>query len=354
MNRRRRVYAARNLNFRRPTRGFTLVELLVVITIIGMLMALLLPAVQAARETARRATCSNNQKNVSLALLNYESSRGSFPGYESTVDNANLTTIFGSKKACWIVPLFPYIERNDLWTKWSDSSVAADSDGDGTFDGLVYLKLLVCPSDPPEQTSAGDTPLAYVVNAGLYDNATNITNDDTDARLVLATAECQTKGGTQLQRKAANGVCHYLFTPDGESQMGLKVSLDYISSHDGAHTTLLLSERLQEEENASWGDNPENSVSAEDKWGFCWRWADSATTLGTLLKLTDHVNSYHGGGVVTAFCDGHVTFLDDSINYRVYQHLMTPNSQSAFTQAYNYPSADSGFNVTGMLDDADF
>jgi len=63
----------------RKTAGFTLVELLVVIAIIGILVALLLPAIQAAREAARRASCVNNLKQIALALLNYEQSRGQFP-----------------------------------------------------------------------------------------------------------------------------------------------------------------------------------------------------------------------------------------------------------------------------------
>ena len=67
------------MNQQQTTRGFTLVELLVVIAIIGILVALLLPAIQAAREAARRSSCTNNLKNLGLAVLNYEQRKRSFP-----------------------------------------------------------------------------------------------------------------------------------------------------------------------------------------------------------------------------------------------------------------------------------
>ena len=80
--------------------GFTLVELLVVITIIGMLVSMLLPAVQSAREAGRRNTCLNNQKNLTLATQNYESARGAFPGYVNRVVNPHLGQ---SVAASWVM-----------------------------------------------------------------------------------------------------------------------------------------------------------------------------------------------------------------------------------------------------------
>ncbi|GAG07908.1 unnamed protein product, partial [marine sediment metagenome] len=110
------------MKIRKREKGFTLVELLVVITIIGMLMSLLLPAVQSAREAGRRAQCMNNQKNLSLALLNYESNRKAFPGILHTVyfdPDITITSGRNNLNASWVVTLFPYLERNDLWDIWS-------------------------------------------------------------------------------------------------------------------------------------------------------------------------------------------------------------------------------------------
>ncbi len=295
----------------------------------------------------------NNQKQFSLALLNYESGRRAFPGYEATVND---------RQVCWLVQLFPYLERNDLWSEWSE--------GTGT---AVFLRMAICPSDPPEQTSAGSAPLAYVVNAGLTDNFsdsamnTYVVADDGSATGDVRLSEffrptpseselSKPSGGAAVERRACNGVCHYQLTDAPASRQGVRVSMDYISSHDGAHATLLLSERLRTDtadvnwKEAYWAINPETfstKTSPEKYWGFCWRWADDDDDMAD-AKLTDHVSSFHGGGVVTAFCDGHQQFLDADINYRVYQHLMTPYSHAAYVEA------GSDLNVAGVLDDAEF
>src|SRR2546427_5297251 len=88
--------------------GFTLVELLVVIAIIGVLVALLLPAVQAAREAARRMSCSNNLKQLSLALHNYESTFSSLP--PAGIDTNQMS---------WVVMLLPYMEQQPLFDKFN-------------------------------------------------------------------------------------------------------------------------------------------------------------------------------------------------------------------------------------------
>jgi len=88
----------------RQRRAFTLIELLVVIAIIAVLISLLLPAVQSAREAARRAQCVNNLKQIGLGMHNYHSSFGSFPP--------------GQKSCCWgtwILFMLPYVEQTQLW-----------------------------------------------------------------------------------------------------------------------------------------------------------------------------------------------------------------------------------------------
>ena len=98
---------------RRDTRGFTLIELLVVIAIIGVLVALLLPAVQQAREAARRTQCRGNLKQFGIAIHNYHSTHGVFPIGAGSIKNAcPLAGTEGTQeRAPWTILLLPFIDR---------------------------------------------------------------------------------------------------------------------------------------------------------------------------------------------------------------------------------------------------
>jgi prepilin-type N-terminal cleavage/methylation domain-containing protein len=165
----------------KPT-GFTLVELLVVIAIIGVLVALLLPAVQAAREAARRSQCANNMKNIGLALLNHADVKKRLPAAAA----AHKAIPFGSraKGATWVLEILPFIEQQALYNQFDKTisvtmSDRAPPDTNGPLLG-VSLPFLVCPSDNP---SAYGGVGGGVFEAGVKcDNGTSGVNNRTDVR----------------------------------------------------------------------------------------------------------------------------------------------------------------------------
>ncbi len=192
---------------RRVRQGFTLIELLVVISIIGILVGLLLPAINSAREAGRRAKCQSNMKNVVLAIIGYVNNKNVFPpsgefGEDPTpaavaafltnpasgavtqflpggTPSGNTTPMYS-----WVVPILPYLDNTDLfnqWTMFSTSAPLAASVGQtcvSYFDGNNYLVgqasnnkianiaigVLICPDDNTIQTGQGN--LSYVVNGG--------------------------------------------------------------------------------------------------------------------------------------------------------------------------------------------
>jgi prepilin-type N-terminal cleavage/methylation domain-containing protein len=140
----------------RPLRrqaGFTLVELLVVIAIIGVLVALLLPAVQAAREAARRTQCTNNLKQLGLSLHNFHDVNKIFPAADDELINSPVT---GSNvwNASWMTHILPYIEQQPLFALYRFDKDWQDSATNDAANGPVKtnIKTFLCPSAPTRNT----------------------------------------------------------------------------------------------------------------------------------------------------------------------------------------------------------
>ena len=173
-----------------PRRGFTLIELLVVIAIIGILVALLLPAVQAAREAGRRTQCFNNLKQLGISLHNRHDVYGKFPPILTTGSSGPTY----STQHSWRTYTLPYVEQNNVWkivsfptrpiddpyynTSNVDNSALGNAvDMNNLPAGQVWIAAFICPTDPAgdirqPQSDGGRAPANYVGNQGTDVNFT--------------------------------------------------------------------------------------------------------------------------------------------------------------------------------------
>ncbi len=151
----------------RRLRAFTLVELLVVIAIIGTLVGLLLPAVQAAREAARRCSCLNNTTQLGLALHNHEFHTGHFPSGVINPDGPIRNEAVG-QHVSWTVQVLPYMEQNNLFRMF-DQQAGAYAEKNDTL-RRANIAVLRCPSSPGPRGDQSGTAIGWSSYAGCHNS----------------------------------------------------------------------------------------------------------------------------------------------------------------------------------------
>jgi prepilin-type N-terminal cleavage/methylation domain-containing protein len=356
--------------YRSRIRGFTLVELLVVIAIIGILVAILLPAVGVVREAARRTNCSNNLRQLAQAEQSFHSAKQRFTGFQELVarrtgmgieaPTSNQMPGGANKVATWAVALLPYIEQQPLFDLWNDPDVPKYEafTGPSSFainrNLIAYLPIMQCPSWGESQVSTS----SYVANAGYWP-ANNMPKADAQWFTV---------------HRAENGVFVDL-VPLPNAAPKTVTSTDI---KDGLSQTLLISENLyaraleDDPHVATYNADPmtdahwyfsrwyipaRNTPDAPDYYGNIFVWLNhteanvpqSARINGNkwdetfLHMLTARPASAHSTGVNAVFADAHYQYLSEKMDYHVYQQLMTGHgAKSDMTVNYVLKPGDYG------------
>jgi len=287
-------------------RGFTLIELLVVIAIISILVALLLPAVQQAREAARRTQCRNNLKQIGLALQNYHDLQKNLPaGYTSLWDSSGNDIGPGWG---WAALLLPQMEQQSLShaIQFGDLIEAPANRGARTTQVHAYL----CPSDSTLQTWS----------AKKYD-----TSGNTHATICeIASANYVGVFGTTEPGVDGNGV----FFRNSR--------IRFADITDGTSQTMCVGERSFQLGPTTWAGvvtsanlYPEPGMSAlpilNNAAGMTLGHTGDQNLPNAPGSLQNQFSSQHPGGAHFLFADGHVAFLSQTMNYRVYIALSTRN-----------------------------
>jgi prepilin-type N-terminal cleavage/methylation domain-containing protein len=283
--------------------GFTLVELLVVIAIIGTLVGLLLPAVQSAREAARRSACSNNLKQLGLANLNHESTRKRLP---AAGDRGTAPTL-AANSFSWIVMVLPYLEEVNMYNAISSSSSRFTNGTDATGVNListnVSLPQLICPSYAGAKLSGSAAITNYKGAAGVGYSA--------------ASSPASAEGSS------GGGVLTYPFgTETGASKTGIQ--LGQIS--DGTSKTFMVAETKDSTATGTWtlgascwltARNGASTFTSPSTWS-------GTTSLGSTAfagyggTVSGVASDHQAGLVLHSYADGHVGVVNNEIDTNLF------------------------------------
>jgi len=315
------------------SKGFTLVELLVVIAIIGILVALLLPAVQAAREAARRMQCSNNMKQFGLALHNYHASFNAFPMGNYWTDSNGIDVQLTA-----LVVLLPYHENGHLYDRYNTHMNPWHSSGIGNIAEIPMLQIPMyqCPSDDAARRRMGDA-------GGQQFSRSNLVECFGSSTMCASCAWAPHHPGVPI--------APWHFPPlktDGIFQ--LDVSRRMRDIFDGTSHTAAASELLSGREStdrrgvwtfSTMGSaiythfNTPNSgngdaigtnapfymcVSSPDMPCMSFSWTAFSSSHAA-------ARSEHPGGVNVVFTDGHVTFVSDSVDLNAWRAAATRSGE---------------------------
>jgi prepilin-type N-terminal cleavage/methylation domain-containing protein len=365
--------------------GFTLVELLTVIAIIGILVGLALPGLAAAREAMRRASCNTNLRTLGTAAANHEIQKGEYPGYMKAMGVYKGAGTPHVKVGTWGVALLPTLDNQSAYEVWSDDSVSILNGTSYDVQKIIDIQQMQCPSDPNSQFE-GAGKNSYAINVGYFPipspSGTDLTVNPSPARGNLDWMNDSDFGIANNKYTLAKGkkLLSTVVLPSPTSYprdfpSGEKVSQTTI--RDSKSQTLMFSENLQadayfrlnplDDGGLPFGlDERAMTISLGHALprlmsGIIWVPADSATASGKTYtingsmverKILKHMrevfatgsqghtgldacalfaspSSVHNSGVNIVLVDGATRFVSDKIDYLVYQSLMIPKNKSS-------------------------